>query len=208
MDLSFPPSTVQRKAICAHPRVDHLAAVDPFDSSPPAAASAAGGWGIGGSRCVYSVGRRRLLAGGAVEMVASPEWLLQVASFSSVVGAPVELRRGSAAFSALPARRSPRVCFPLPGGRVAAAPGFEDLGEAADVTQAGVASRCRMEVPRSRGPSTSRLLRGSSQSKRQWRSGGGVSPAERAGLRRRSWNPEGPFCYFPLFLGFSVRNLV
>ena len=57
-------------------------------------------------------------------MAASPEWLLQVASFSSVVGAPVELRCRSAAPSTLPARWSPRVCFPLAGGRVAAAPAF------------------------------------------------------------------------------------
>ena len=57
-------------------------------SWPPAAAQAAGGRGIRGSRCVYSVGFSRLLAGGAVEMAAWPEWLLVAVVPSSGGGAP------------------------------------------------------------------------------------------------------------------------
>jgi hypothetical protein len=58
-------------------------------SHPPVAAPAAGGWGITGSRCVYSVGSSRVLAGGAAEVEAWPEWLLKTAVLSSGVGAPV-----------------------------------------------------------------------------------------------------------------------
>ena len=47
---------------------NQLAAGDPCDSSPSAAAPAAGGRGIDGSRRVHSLGVRGLLAGGALEV--------------------------------------------------------------------------------------------------------------------------------------------
>jgi hypothetical protein len=57
-------------------------------SQPPAAAPAAGGRGITGSWRVHSVGSSRMPAGGALEVVAWPEWLVAVAVLSSVGGAP------------------------------------------------------------------------------------------------------------------------
>ena len=72
------------------PRATKLAAGDPPDSSLSAAAPAAGGWGIDGSRRVYSLGVRGVLAGGAVEVAAWPERLLVAAALSSVLGGPVD----------------------------------------------------------------------------------------------------------------------
>ena len=69
---------------------DQLAAGDPLDFSPSAAASAAGGRGIDGSRRVHSLGVRGVPAGGAVEVAARPERLLVAVVLSSVLGAPVE----------------------------------------------------------------------------------------------------------------------
>lgn len=114
-----------------------------------------------------------------METVASPEWLLRAVSFSPVVDAPVELRRGSTALLMLVARRSSRVCSPLAGCRETAAPVFEDQARA-DADQAGVHAWCRMEVQKNRGPSTSRPLRGASQSKR----GGGLAAARRRSVLR------------------------
>ena len=69
---------------------DQLAAGDPLDFSPSAAAPAAGGRGIDGSRRVHSLGVRGVPAGGAVEVAARPERLLVAVVLSSVLGAPVE----------------------------------------------------------------------------------------------------------------------
>ena len=108
---------------------------------PPAAASAAGGWGIAGSRRVYSVGSSRLLAGGAGELVAWPEWLLEAAVLSFVVGAPVEASNGSAVFATLASRRRRGACRPRAGIRVVEVPAFVDLEGAVRVDQAGVVVR-------------------------------------------------------------------
>jgi hypothetical protein len=108
------PPTV--KAIFLPPRFIHLATAIPLDSPPPAA----GGWGIVGSTCVYSVWCGGLAAGGVVEAVARPESLLWVAVVSSVSGVPVELCDGSAVLLACAARRSCGCRFPLPEHVVAA----------------------------------------------------------------------------------------
>jgi hypothetical protein len=72
---------------------------------PPAAASAAGGRGIDGSRCVHSLGVCGVLAGDVVEVAARPEKLLVAAVPSSAKRAPVEPLGRSAVFSALAALR-------------------------------------------------------------------------------------------------------
>ena len=56
----------------------HLAAGDLRDSPPLAAAPAAGGWGIAGSRRVHSVGSSWAPAGVVMEVVAWPVLCLQV----------------------------------------------------------------------------------------------------------------------------------
>ena len=96
------------------PRATKLAAGDPPDSSLSAAAPAAGGRGIDGSRRVYSLGVRGVLAGGAVEVAAWPEWLLSVTVPSSASGAPVEALGGSGAFYAPAALRSRSARLPEP----------------------------------------------------------------------------------------------
>ena len=99
---------------------DQLAAGDPRDSSPSAAAPAAGGRGIDGSRRVHSLGVRGLLVGGAVVVEARPEKLLEAAVLSSVLGAPVEALGRSAASGASAALRS-RGVLPLEPASVVAA---------------------------------------------------------------------------------------
>ena len=108
---------------------------------PPAAAPAAGGWGIDGSRRVYSVGSSGLASGGAEEAVAWPECVLWAVVLSSAPDAPVELSGGSAAPCASATCRSCGARFPLAGVRVMADPVFEDLDGAVAVDQAGVADR-------------------------------------------------------------------
>ena len=88
------------------PRATKLSAGDSADPSLSAAAPAAGGRGIDGSRCVYSLGVCGVLAGGAAEVAAWPEWLLAAAVPSSAVGSPVEARGGSVALCAPAALRS------------------------------------------------------------------------------------------------------
>ena len=87
---------------------------DPFDPSPSAAASAAGGRGIDGSRRVYSLGVRGVLAGGAVVVAAWLEWLLSAAVLPSASGSPVEALGGSGAFWVPAALRSRRALLPEP----------------------------------------------------------------------------------------------
>ena len=91
---------------------------------PPAAAPAAGGWGIDGSRRVHSVGSRGLAAGGAEEEMASAESFLGAEFLSSAWGAPVECCGGSAAPGASAARRCCDATLPLAGVRGLAAPAF------------------------------------------------------------------------------------
>ena len=99
------------------PRATKLAAGDPPDSSLSAAAPAAGGRGIDGSRRVYSLGVRGVLAGGVVEVAAWPEWLLSVTVPSSASGAPVEALGGSGAFCSPESQRaSPRATVRDGGG--------------------------------------------------------------------------------------------
>ena len=117
-------------AICAIPR-------------PPAAASAAGGRGIHGSRRVHSLGvRGGVLAGGAEEVAAVPEWLLAAAVFSSVGAAPWELRRGSTVQPSFTAPRSHREGSPFAGVREKADPAVDVLEDAIHGGQGGVAVRC------------------------------------------------------------------
>ena len=71
-------------------RAIELAAGDPLDPSPSAAAPTAGGRVIDGSRRVHSLGVRGFLAGGALEVEARPEKVLETAVLSSSRGAPVE----------------------------------------------------------------------------------------------------------------------
>ena len=95
---------------------------------PPAAASAAGGRGILGSRCVCRLGVRGcVLAGAGVVEAVVPERLLLAMVFPSDGAAPVELRRGSAVAPWFAALRSARQGFPVAGGREMADPAFVDL---------------------------------------------------------------------------------
>jgi hypothetical protein len=71
LDVSLPRYS-KRRAICRSPQRSQLAAVDPADSSPPAA----GGWGIPGSRCVYSLGYVRVQIDGGMEVAAASFWFL------------------------------------------------------------------------------------------------------------------------------------
>ena len=87
MDRSPPPATVERGefllSFCFH-----LAAGDSCDSPPPAAAPAAGGWGIAGSRRVHSVGSSWASAGGVLEAESSSAVCLRAAFVPSGSGAP------------------------------------------------------------------------------------------------------------------------
>ena len=133
------PSTV-KGSLFSPPRIHHLAAGDLLDSSPPSAAPAAGGRGIGRSRRVYSVGSCRALAGGAVEKMVSPEKLLWMQVFFSVLSLLREARGGSAVRGVVAAPRS----FDAPSLKpacVMASPEFEDLDEGDDVDQDVAAHR-------------------------------------------------------------------
>jgi hypothetical protein len=138
---------------------------------PPAAAPAAGGWGIAGSRRVYSVGSSRVLAGGAAELEAWPEWLLKMAVFSSGVGAPVEASFGSVVPASPASRRRRCACFPRAGDQVVMAPVFEVLEGSFAGIQAAVAGRYAWWRCSHRGAFDSLAVRGSSQSK-VWRMSG------------------------------------
>ena len=87
-------------------RATKLVAGDSLDPSPSAAAPAAGGRGIDGSRRVHSLGVCGLLAGGALEVVARSEKLLEAAVLSSALGAPVDALGRSAVSGASAALRS------------------------------------------------------------------------------------------------------
>ena len=88
MDLILSPQTVERGVFLSapvHPPRRRRFGGFPI---PPAAASAAGGWGKPGSRRVHSVGLCRSPAGGAGKMAARPEWILGAVIFLFGVGAP------------------------------------------------------------------------------------------------------------------------
>ena len=146
---------------------------------PPAAASAAGGRGIHGSRRVHSLGvRGGVPAGGVGEVAVVPEWLLLAAVSSSVGAAPLELRRGSAVSSSFAARWSSREDIPFAGVREMAVPAIDDLEDAVAGGLVGLAVRrggwrCSCTEGR-RLP----CRQGEPPSPRLWRSCGG--------LRRRS----------------------
>ena len=80
-----------------------LAAARSARSLASAAAPAAGGRGIDGSRCVYSLGVRGLPAGGVVETAAWLERRLAAVVPSSALDAPVDARGRSAAAGAVAA---------------------------------------------------------------------------------------------------------
>jgi hypothetical protein len=82
-----------------------------------------------------------LLAGGAGELVAWPEWLLKAAVLSFAVGAPEEASSGSAVFATVASRRRRDACHPRAGVRVVEDPAFVDMVEAVRVVQAGVVGR-------------------------------------------------------------------
>ena len=102
-------------------RALQLAGGDPPDSSPSAAAPAAGGRGIDGSHRVYSLGVRGWLAGGALEAEAWSEKLLEAAVPSSSLGAPVDALGRSDASGSFAALRSRGLPSPEPAAVVAAA---------------------------------------------------------------------------------------
>jgi hypothetical protein len=109
---------------------------------PPAAALAAGGRGIHGSRRFCRLGVRGcVLAGVAEEEAAALEQLLVTAAFFSVGSAPVELRRGSAVQVLFAAPRCRRGGFPCAGGREVAVPVVVVLEGAVAGGQVGVAVR-------------------------------------------------------------------
>ena len=109
---------------------------------PPAAASAAGGRGIDGSRCVHSLGVcGGVLAGGAGEVVVLPEWPFAAVVSSSDGAAPTELRRGSAVPALFVAPRSAREVSPFAGVREMAESAIDDLEVAGASGQGGVAFR-------------------------------------------------------------------
>jgi hypothetical protein len=171
------------------------------------AALAAGGWGIDGSRCVHSVGRRRVLAGGAEEVAARPEWLLWAASLSSVVDVPVELRGGSAAPCMLATRRSCGACLPLAGGRVTAAPVVEDLDGGGDIDQAGVVRGAGWRLS---GAEDGRLpVRGGAPPSPsfEWRSGGGVFPNGPCWSAKTKLGSRRSNLYFRLCSGFFCKKI-
>ena len=95
---------------------------------PPAAAPAAGGWGIDGSRRVHSVGRSGVAAGGAEEEVAASVSFWWAAIPFSASAAPVERRSGPAAPCAAAARRSCGARCPRAGDREMAASAFDGFG--------------------------------------------------------------------------------
>ena len=103
---------------------------------PPAAAPAAGGRGISGSRLVDSLGVRGWVAGGAVEVEAWSVLVLATVVLSSVLQVPVELQGRSAVFSACAAPRSRGVLSLQPVSMVVEL-AFEDLCEDA-VARVGV----------------------------------------------------------------------
>ena len=99
---------------------DQLAGARSARSLASAAAPAAGGRGIDGSRRVYSLGVCGWPAGGAVARAARPERLLAAADPSSVPGAPAGAQGSSAVLGAAAALRSRGVLFPEPASVVAA----------------------------------------------------------------------------------------
>ena len=81
---------------------------------PPAAAPAAGGWGISDSRCVHSVGACRVPAGGAEVTAVRSVWSLGAAPVPAGGGAP---GRSAAARPPLPRPQFPGAAwcgFPSP----------------------------------------------------------------------------------------------
>ena len=73
--------------------------------------------------------------------VAWPESVLKMAVLPSDLGAPVELRAGSAVPGVFPTRRSRGAHLPLAGDREMAAPVVDDCGGSGDVVQAGFVKR-------------------------------------------------------------------
>ena len=110
---------------------------------PPAAASAAEGRGIHGSRRLCRLGvRGGGPAGGAAVEKVVPEWILLTAVFPSVGAAPCELRRGSAVSPSSAALRSAREGSPFAGVQEVVDPAVDILeGEVAE-RHGGVAVRC------------------------------------------------------------------
>ena len=127
LDLNPIPIYSADRRFLGENRATKLAAGDPWFPRPPAAASAAGGRGIHGSRRVHSLGVCGVLAGGAGVEAAVSVGLLVAAVFPSVGAAPVELRRGSGAPSSSAALRSAREDIPFAGAREMAGPVIDDL---------------------------------------------------------------------------------
>ena len=114
-----------------------------------------------------------MLAGGAEELVAWPEWLLQAVVPSSVAGPPVESSGGSAVFVALVLPRKRAARRPRAEDLEMEASAFVDLVRAVMVDQAGVVGRragwrCLGAEERS----TSWPHGGSVVSKQEWSCGG------------------------------------
>ena len=146
---------------------------------PPAAAPAAGGRGILGSRRLCRLGVRwGVPAGGAAVEEVVPEWFLKMAVFPSAGAAPCEPRRGSAVSPSSAALWSAREGSPFAGVHGMVDPVIDILeGEVAE-GQGGVVGRRAWW--RCFGTEERRL---------PVRDGGPPSPSVRrwcGGLRRRS----------------------
>jgi hypothetical protein len=136
------PSTVERGRFLSEPVRSGSSPAIHRIPRPPAAALAAGGRGIHGSRRFCRLGVRGcVLAGVAEEEVAALEQLLVTAAFFSDGSAPMELRRGSAIQVLFAAPRRRREGFPFAGGREVAAPVVGVLEDAGAGGQVGVAVR-------------------------------------------------------------------
>ena len=87
---------------------------------PPAAAPAAGGRGINGSRRVHSLGVRGVAAGGAAEEVARSESFLKTAALFFDLAAPVEFQDESVVLCVSAARGAVARVIPSPVAVMAA----------------------------------------------------------------------------------------
>ena len=171
---------------------------------PLSAASAAGGWGRAGSRCVYSVGPVRSPAGGAVEVVVASVRKSEAVLFPSAGWAPRSAAAG----------RSSPSCSWLAGATARANKPSPDLQwrrirvMKTLLEDDGLKLRDDAGVSGCRGfGSTDRRLpvcrRASSDPRHLGSGSSGAPPA--CPVRRRSRDPEGPVCIFLFFLDLSVR---
>jgi hypothetical protein len=95
LDGPTPLYSVERRFFWSFPNEPTSPPVIRGISSPPAAAPAAGGWGISGSGRIHSVGLVRALASGFSEVEVLPAGGLMSADFPSGGGVPQSSGAGS-----------------------------------------------------------------------------------------------------------------